>query len=184
MSLTSYRAAPPRGVCEGAGKRGHDPGDRGLRWEDLAATYSPAPWGAVPSALGDFTAEFGMGSGAGPPAKATRSSDRSGRSLRMGMRRAAGRRPGPAGGPASALRATRDQADRAIRTGRLHALPRVHPRPINVVVSHGPQARPGFEEGFPLRCLQRLSRPHLATRRCGWRHNRCTRGASIPVLSY
>ena len=45
-------------------------------------------------------------------------------------------------------------------------------------------ARPGFEGGFPLRCFQRLSRPHIATRRCGWRHNRYTRGASIPVLSY
>jgi hypothetical protein len=44
--------------------------------------------------------------------------------------------------------------------------------------------RPGFEGGFPLRCFQRLSRPHIATRRCGWRHNRYTRGASIPVLSY
>ena len=43
---------------------------------------------------------------------------------------------------------------------------------------------PGFEGGFPLRCFQRLSRPHIATRRCGWRHNRYTRGASIPVLSY
>ena len=35
--------------------------------EDLAATYSPASWDAVPWALGVFTAEFGMGSGAGPP---------------------------------------------------------------------------------------------------------------------
>jgi len=38
--------------------------------------------------------------------------------------------------------------------------------------------------GFPLRCFQRLSLPNLATRRCGWRHNRNTRGSSIPVLSY
>ena len=38
--------------------------------------------------------------------------------------------------------------------------------------------------GFPLICFQRLSRPHIATRRCGWRHNRTTSGASIPVLSY
>ena len=38
--------------------------------------------------------------------------------------------------------------------------------------------------GFPLICFQRLSRPHIATRRCGWRHNRITSGASIPVLSY
>ena len=41
-------------------------------WPGLAATYSPAPWGAVPSALGVFTAEFGMGSGVLPPAMATR----------------------------------------------------------------------------------------------------------------
>ena len=44
--------------------------------------------------------------------------------------------------------------------------------------------RHGLEGGFPLRCLQRLSRPRLATRRCHWRDNRCTRGASVPVLSY
>ena len=35
--------------------------------EDLAATYSPVPCGTVPWALGVFTAEFGMGSGAGSP---------------------------------------------------------------------------------------------------------------------
>ena len=44
--------------------------------------------------------------------------------------------------------------------------------------------RTGFEEGFPLRCFQRLSRPHIATLLCRWRDNRSTRGASIPVLSY
>ena len=44
--------------------------------------------------------------------------------------------------------------------------------------------RTRFEVGFPLRCFQRLSRPHIATLQCGWRHNRSTRGASIPVLSY
>ena len=38
--------------------------------------------------------------------------------------------------------------------------------------------------GFPLRCFQRLSLPNIATRLCGWRHNRSTRGSSIPVLSY
>ena len=38
--------------------------------------------------------------------------------------------------------------------------------------------------GFPLRCFQRLSRPDVATRPCHWRDNRCTRGLSIPVLSY
>ncbi len=38
--------------------------------------------------------------------------------------------------------------------------------------------------GFPLRCLQRLSLPQVATRRCRWRDNRFTRAASVPVLSY
>ncbi len=32
-----------------------------------------------------------------------------------------------------------DQADRAISTGKLHALLRVHTRPIDVVVFHGSQ---------------------------------------------
>ncbi len=41
-----------------------------------------------------------------------------------------------------------------------------------------------FEVSFPLRCLQRLSSPYIATLLCGWRHNRSTRGTSIPVLSY
>ena len=76
------------------------------------------------------------------------------------------------------------EADRAISTGKLHALLRFHTRPINVVVYHGSRARPGFEGGFPLRCLQRLSRPYIATRLCHWRDNRSTRGMSIPVLSY
>ena len=76
------------------------------------------------------------------------------------------------------------QADRAIRTGKLNALLRLHTQPIDVVVFHGSHARPGFEVSFPLRCFQRLSRPHLATRQCHWRDNRSTRGVSVPVLSY
>ena len=77
-----------------------------------------------------------------------------------------------------------DQANRAISTGKLHTLLRVHTRPINVVVFHGSQGRTRFEVGFPLRCIQRLSRPYIATLHCGWRHNRSTRGTFIPVLSY
>ena len=74
--------------------------------------------------------------------------------------------------------------ERAISTGKLNALPRLHTRPINVVVYHGSSGRPGFEVGFSLRCFQRLSRPYIATQHCGWRHNCSTRGTSIPVLSY
>jgi hypothetical protein len=77
-----------------------------------------------------------------------------------------------------------DQANRAISTGKLHTLLCLHTRPINVVVFHGSQGRTRFEVGFPLRCLQRLSRPHIATLHCGWRHNRSTRGVFNPVLSY
>ena len=77
-----------------------------------------------------------------------------------------------------------NQANRTISTGKLHALPHFHTRPINVVVYHGSQGNSRFEVGFPLRCFQRLSRPYIATLHCGWRHNSSTRGTSIPVLSY
>ena len=73
---------------------------------------------------------------------------------------------------------------RAISTGWLRGLPRFHLRPIDVVVYHGSQTRPGFEGGFPLRCLQRLSRPYVAMLHCRWRDNSSTRGTFIPVLSY
>src|SRR5437867_10041223 len=77
-----------------------------------------------------------------------------------------------------------DQADRAISTGKLHALLRFHTRPIDVVVFHGSQGNARFEVGFPLRCFQRLSRPYIAMLHCRWRDNSSTRGTFIPVLSY
>ena len=77
-----------------------------------------------------------------------------------------------------------DELYRAIRIAWLRKLPCFHLRPIDVLVLHGPRGRPGFEGGFLLRCLQQLSRPHLATQRCSWRNNWYTSGASIPVLSY
>ena len=43
---------------------------------------------------------------------------------------------------------------------------------------------PNLQTSFPLRCLQRLSLPYLATRQCHWHDNRYTRGTSTPVLSY
>ena len=76
------------------------------------------------------------------------------------------------------------QAFRAISTSQLNTLLRLHLWPIDVVVFHGPQGRPCFEGGFPLRCLQRLSFPHIATLLCRWHDNRSTSGASTPVLSY
>jgi hypothetical protein len=76
------------------------------------------------------------------------------------------------------------QAERPISTGQLNTLLCVHLPPINLVVYEGPSGRPHLGGGFPLRCFQRLSLPHMATERCRWRDNSYTRGASIPVLSY
>ncbi len=89
----------------------------------------------------------------------------------------------------SALRATRldnenNQVERAISTGKLHGLPRFHIRPIDVVVFHGSSGRNRFEAGFPLRCLQRLSIPYIATLHHRWRDDRSTRDTFTPVLSY
>ena len=80
------------------------------------------------------------------------------------------------------------QDSRAISTGQLHTSRRFHLQPINEVVFLCPyriaSGRTYLEAGFPLRCFQRLSLPHIATLPCRWRDNRSTRGASIPVLSY
>ena len=77
-----------------------------------------------------------------------------------------------------------NQAVRTISTGKLRTLLRFHTRPINEVVFLGSQGKSCFEVGFPLRCLQRLSRPHIATLHYRWRDNRSTGGVFIPVLSY
>lgn len=42
-----------------------------------------------------------------------------------------------------------DQANRAISTGKLHALLHFHTRPINVVVFHGSDREHSFSGGFP-----------------------------------
>ncbi len=76
------------------------------------------------------------------------------------------------------------QAGRPISTGKLNALQRLHLLPINLVIFQGSSGRPHLGGGFPLRCFQRLSFPNIATQRCRWRDNWCTRGSSIPVLSY
>ena len=81
------------------------------------------------------------------------------------------------------------QAERAISTGKLRALPPFHLQPINQVVFLGPSyplrvGRSHLEECFPLICIQRLSQPNFATQLCRWHDSWNTRGSSIPVLSY
>ena len=76
---------------------------------------------------------------------------------------------------------------RPISTCQLNVLPRLHSKPINLVVFKGSYSYDGIsylEGGFTLRCLQRLSLPDLATLPCCWYNNRYTSGPSIPVLSY
>ena len=77
---------------------------------------------------------------------------------------------------------------RPISTGQLNASPRLHLRPINDIVYVEPYSikdeRSYLRGGFTLRCLQRLSRPNVATQLCPWQDNWYTRGSSIPVLSY
>ena len=81
------------------------------------------------------------------------------------------------------------QASRPISTRKLRASQLLHIGPINLVVYKGSLGRFScgrhhLEAGFTLRCFQRLSQPNLATQLCHWRDNWCTRGSSIPVLSY
>ena len=81
------------------------------------------------------------------------------------------------------------QASRPISTRKLRGFHLLHTGPINLVVYKGSLGRFScgrhhLEAGFTLRCFQRLSQPNLATQLCLWRDNWCTRGSSIPVLSY
>ena len=81
------------------------------------------------------------------------------------------------------------QASRLISIGKLNVSPRLHTRPMYLVIFQEPLGalrlgRSHLVEGFTLRCLQRFSLPDVATRRCRWRDNRYTRGPSNPVLSY
>ena len=77
---------------------------------------------------------------------------------------------------------------RPISTGQLNTLLHLHFQPINQIVLLGPYSlkdeRSYLRGSFTLRCLQRLSRPYIATQLCRWHDNWCTRGMSIPVLSY
>ena len=50
-----------------------------------------------------------------------------------------------------------EKVSRAISTGLLSPSLNLHILPINVVVSHDPQGKIHLEDGFALRCFQRLS---------------------------
>ena len=203
MSLTSYRAAPPRAkgvrLIRAGWRRWARPGAAWCRVEGCVCVCGSGG-DRLSRALRHSTMGAGVFNGRvrdGIGFWARRSSHQTGASQCFGTGSAGCCDGGSSFGKhaASALRVflrpcvtdtdhESDQANRAISTGQLNASPRLHPRPINVVVFHGPQGRSRFKGGFPLRCLQRLSRPYVAMLHCGWRHNSSTRGTFIPVLSY
>ena len=76
-----------------------------------------------------------------------------------------------------------------ISNARLHVLPRVHVRPIDLVIFQGsyPVDLVGsliFGRASRLDAFSAYPDRTSATRRCPWRDNRYTGGPSIPVLSY
>ena len=221
MSLTSYRAAPPRvgwGRQEGVvlGRPGNDLLSRVLRHSTIGAEEFN---GRVRDGIGFFaprsnhrTSEAQTGKGA---RCAPLTFSASGAKLKSFSSTSTLRtRQGPQGRPAARARARNSQADgrprRRLRPTypiMIHSLQRtwimraIKPieRLVPVSSTRHRAYTPGlstwssstaligstrFEVGFPLRCLQRLSRPYIAMLHCGWRHNSSTRGTSIPVLSY
>ena len=139
---------------------------------------------AVPLALGGLTAVFGMGTGVSPPLQSPENSNLKRTKLLPSCN--AIMQPNRVGSDGIRRRESGiiGQAGRPISTGQLNALQRLHLLPINLVIFQGSSGRPHLGGGFPLRCFQRLSFPNIATQRCRWRDNWCTRGSSIPVLSY
>ena len=57
---------------------------------------------------------------------------------------------------------------RYISTARLKPLLALYLPPINLVFSEESKTKPNLEDGFTLRCFQRLSVPNVATQRCPW----------------
>ena len=80
------------------------------------------------------------------------------------------------------------KSNRPISTCKLNMSPCLHFKPINLVVFKGSYSLydgiSNLGVGFTLRCFQRLSVPYIAAQPCHWHDNWCTRGTSIPVLSY
>ena len=130
----------------------------------------------VLSALVSLTSVFGMGTGGPSPLKTPTIFRNC--TLKTKQRR----------DKARGLPAKYRSSPRVISTSRLNTLLRLHRWPINEVVFFDPYSimdgRSYLRGSFTLRCLQRLSRPDIATQLCRWHDNWCTRGLSIPVLSY
>ena len=108
------------------------------------------PGGLPPSTIGADRLNFRVrdGNGCDPVAMVTEISCQRGVTLKDSRASTSCSKPSP----------------RPISTGRLNVLPRLHLRPINVMVSSRallrlPHGNAHLHTGFPLRCFQRLSLP-------------------------
>ena len=132
---------------------------------------------AVPSALKDFTSVFGMGTGVAPSLELPKiqQNDPSGRTTCNDMMRQAG----------VAIKVKpHDQLVLLDFTRYRASICSLSTSSSSTGLWGTSPGSANLEVGFPLRCIQRLSNPYIATQRCSWRHNWNTRGTSIPVLSY
>jgi hypothetical protein len=141
MSLTSYRAAPPRdgGGCERVGGIGGPGGDLLFRRLSGSTMGAEGFHGRVRDGIGCLAPRYGHQAGKAPrgwaPLRCARS--RKVEKCLGACPRAGGGLALHAGGGAARRGRAGDQVDRAISTGQLHGLPRFHLRPIDVVVYHG-----------------------------------------------
>ena len=120
---------------------------RGIR--RTAATYSPTWWG---STIGDGELNFSVRNGKRWFLTAIATAIYYLREQQIGTERS----PISFVYCAQSYFSSRERY-RAISTGRLNTLLHLHLLPINVVVSHDPQWKSHLEDGFALRCFQRLS---------------------------
>ena len=159
-----YREGAPRGPSPPCAVR------RGQRRPAL-----PRPSAAVPSAMEGLASGFGMGPGGPPPpwpltapgGARLRAPARALRAAWRARRTPVWERAGPSA--ADACGAFAKSRARPISTARLSASRRLQLRPICSWSTSGLTVRgTHLGDGFPLRCLQRLSVPDAAGRLCRW----------------
>src|ERR1700744_1546718 len=143
MSLTSYRAAPPRvGSC--VSRACGVPADLDMCWVDWKTWRRPT----LPRLRTQYHGRWGFSrpSSGWDRVQAPRQSHQVIQPIRIGLNSGSGLSPGTDPGICYVLRSEDDfhawcdhELYRAIRTSQLRALPRFHTWPIDVMVYHGPR---------------------------------------------
>ena len=139
----------------------------------------------VPSALRGLTSLFGMGRGVSPSLSPPKGCET--RPSPALENRTAGRPRARRSAPAERSQKIRQALEPLVPVCSAHRCDYtsgLSPGGLPGVLLPQGDGRAHLEVGFPLRCLQRLSDPHVANQRCPWRDNWYTRGAFVPVLSY